>query len=429
MSPATLASLTCLLLCGFQPVPAAGYDPAWGAVPPLRTLRLQPAEGLSPEKRGAQLVQAVSALLPGDRLEVCSGAYRVDAFWDIRVSGRAEAPISIVAAEGAQVVITRSDARQNVLNLGQGGPVQHLLLKGLEITGGSHGLRLGQCSNVWIDRCHIHDTGDVCLSANSADTSRLHLTRNHLHHGGGTAEGMYLGGNNATHIMSESVIALNHVHDCRGEQGDGIEIKQGSWGNLLAENDIHDCNYPCITVYGTGGRARNVIERNVCYRSEDNVMQVQGEAIVRDNLLINGKGAGFSSTDHQGKTLGLEFIHNTVVNTGHAFRGGSWNGRAGMVLANNILYSRDASAVLFPNGHEGVTIAGNVTRGDAPKTGCTPGRGLEDFKELSWDAALRDATPAPTAPFAVAEPRFATGRKAKPELRDGKLLSGAGTLP
>ena len=39
------------------------------------------------------------------------------------------------------MVLTRPDAKQNVLNLGQGGPVHHLCLRGVEITGGSHGLR------------------------------------------------------------------------------------------------------------------------------------------------------------------------------------------------------------------------------------------------------------------------------------------------
>ncbi len=165
----------------------------------------------------------MAALAPGDRLEIAAGTYRVDRLWDIRASGTAEAPVWIVAAEGAQVVITRSDDRQNVVNVAQGGPVSYLCLRGLEITGGSHGLRLGQCEEVWVDQCHIHHNGGPNLTANSANSRKLFLTRNHLHHGGGHGEGMYLGGNDASVIMSESIIALNHVHDCGGSQGDGIE--------------------------------------------------------------------------------------------------------------------------------------------------------------------------------------------------------------
>lgn len=371
----------------------AAYEPSWAGVAPKRVIHVGGGDGEA-------LVRAVAGLLPGDRLEIAAGTYSIARMWDVRVSGTAEAPVWIVAAEGAQVIITRPDDRQNVINIGQGGQVGHLCVRGIEFTGGSHGMRLGQCAEVWIDQCHIHHTGAVCLSANSADSRRLFLTRNHIHHGSGHGEGMYLGGNNASVIMSESVIALNHIHDCGGSQGDGIEVKQGSWGNLVAENHVHDTNYPCITVYGTAGKPVNVIERNLCYRSGDHVMQVQGEAVVRHNVLIAAKGSGFASTDHQGKTTRLEVVHNTIVNAGHAFSGGSWNGRDGMLLADNVLYSRDANALHFANGHAGVKVTGNVVLGAGPREGCTMGRGLEqDLPGLTWDAAKTDARPGEGAPF------------------------------
>jgi hypothetical protein len=359
--------------------------------------------------RNDTLANAVAALQPGDKLVVAAGTYRIERTWDIDISGTAEAPVWIVAEEGAQVILTRPDDKQNVLNIGQNAQVHHLCLRGVEITGGSHGLRLHQCSDVWIDQCHIHHTGAVCLSANSADTRHLFLTRNHLHHGGGHGEGMYLGANHGEHIMSESVIALNHIHDCTGSQGDGIEVKQGSWGNLIAENDIHDTQYPCITVYGTAGKLVNIIERNLCRRSADSAMQVQGEAIVRNNVLIGGQGSGFASTDHQGKSLNLQVIHNTIINTGDAFKGSSWNAREGMILANNVLYSRDKSAMNFPKGKEGVTITGNVVLGDAPKQGSIPGRGLEDFVNLRWDGEKHDATHAADASFDQADSKYLLG--------------------
>ena len=387
------------LLCFTQIVHGAAYQPEWAAIAPKRVI---PHAGGD----GAALVKAVEALQPGDKLEIAAGTYSVERMWDVRVSGTREAPIWITAADGATVIITRPDAKQNLINIGQGGPVAFLCLRGLEFTGGSQGMRLGQCEDVWIDQCHIHHNDGPNLTANSGNTRRLFLTRNHLHHGGGVAEGMYLGANNGDHIMSESVIALNHVHDCRGEQGDGIEVKQGSWGNLIAENHIHDTNYPCITVYGTAGKPVNIIERNLCYNSGDNVMQVQGEAIVRNNVLINGAGAGFASTDHQGKTLNLQVIHNTILNSAHAFRGGSWNGREGMVLANNILYSRDANALNYANGNAGVITTGNVVFGDGPKDGCVKGRGFEDFPGVSLDGARHDATPASDARFENADAKY-----------------------
>lgn len=388
-----------LFLCLAATVTAANYEPKWAGSVPKRVIH-------HTDPSGATLVKAVEALKPGDKLEIAAGTYSVERMWDILVSGTADAPIWIVAAKDAQVIITRPDDKQNVLNVGHGGSVKFLCLRGIEITGGSHGVRLGHCSDVWLDQCHIHHTGQVCLSANSADTQRLYLTRNHIHHGAGHAEGMYLGGNNASVIMSGSVIALNHIHDCRGDQGDGIEVKQGSWGNLIAENHVHDTNYPCITIYGTAGKPVNIIERNLCYNSADSVMQVQGEAIVRNNVMINGAGAGFASTDHQGKTLNLQVLHNTILNSTHAFRGGSWNGREGMILANNILYSRDANALHYANGHAGVIGSGNVVFGDGPKDGCIKGRGLEDFPDVTLDGSKHDATPASDAKLEHADPKY-----------------------
>lgn len=373
------------------------YAPDWEDIAPKRVIR-------HTDTKNDALAKAVAALQPGDKLVIAPGTYSIERMWDIQVSGTAGAPIWIVADEGATVLLTRPDGRQNVLNIGQGAPVHHLCLRGVELTGGSHGLRLGRCSEVWIDQCHIHHTGEVCLSANSANTHRLFLTRNHLHHGGGHGEGMYLGANNGEFVMSESVIALNHVHDCKGSQGDGIEVKQGSWGNLIAENDIHDTQYPCITVYGTAGKPVNIIERNLCRRSGDHNIQVQGEAIVRNNVLISAKGSGLASTDHQGKTRNLQVVHNTIINTGHAFSGGSWNAREGMLLANNILYSRDKNALHFASGSEGVVITGNVVVGDGPKKGATPGRGLVDFVDVTWDGEKHDVRPAPGAPLEKADP-------------------------
>ncbi|WP_197453430.1 right-handed parallel beta-helix repeat-containing protein [Caulifigura coniformis] len=375
------------------------YAPAWAKITPKRSFR-------HTNPKPESLVKTIADLKPGDELVIAAGTYSVGPMWDLRISGTAEAPIWITADDDSVVIFTRADVKQNVLNIGQGEPVQYVCLRGIELTGGSHGLRLGQCSHVWIDRCHIHHTGGVCLSANSADTDHLFLTNNHIHHGSGHAEGMYLGANNGDHIMSESVIARNHVHDCYGDQGDGIEVKQGSWGNLIAENDVHDTNYPCITVYGTAGKPVNVIERNLCRRSADNAMQVQGEAIVRNNVLIGAKGSAFTSTDHQGKTLNLQVVHNTIINMGRAFSGGSWNDREGMVLANNVIYSRDKEALHFANGRAGITFAGNIIFDAGRKLGGVPGRGLEDFTNLSWDTTAANAKPTATAPFDHADPRY-----------------------
>jgi hypothetical protein len=349
----------------------------------------------------------------------------------------AQDPIWIVAAPGARVVLTRPDARQNVMNVAaaDGDRSEYLCFHGLEFTGGSSLLRLYRCSQVWVDDCTLHDGGGVGITANSADTEYLYLTRNHIYHPGGpdtTSEGMYLGANNSECVMRYSIVALNHIHDCGGTQGDGIEVKQGSYNNWMVENYVHHTNYPCIIAYGTDGHGRNVIERNVLHHSNDNTMQVQGEALVCNNLLMAGAN-GFSSHDHQGQTRDLTVVNNTIINIGRGGNFSSWNNRPGLVFANNVVYSRDAEALNFPNGSAGVTLAGNVVVGavSGVSGGFIRGRGLEDFVDVAWDASRREARPAPGSPLmGAADPAHAVefdlhGAKRSPPHVAGAFLPAA----
>jgi hypothetical protein len=392
-----------------QPSP---YDPAWQHIEPLRTIPFNYDNQLSDEQNGAALKAAILALTPGDKLEIGSGTYSINGFTQIDLQGTAEAPIWISAAEGASVIITRPDGNQNIVNIGFSSQSRYLCIQGIEFVGGSHGIRLYDCTNVWIDRCRIRDTSDVGLSANARDTSRLHITRNEIWNTGGTGEGMYLGGNNGSVIMSESIIALNYVHDTDNgtAQGDGIEVKQGSWGNLIAANIVHDANYPCILVYGTAGQPVNVVENNICFRSNDNALQVQGDCIVRNNLVMAAAGNAFASQPHQGQPTRMTVVHNTFINTGTAVRMNNWDEGTDMVFANNACYSRSGAALNAVNGTTGVTFAGNVAYGsvNAGAGGFANGTGLEDFEDVSWDASSRNAQPSAASPLiGAADPNHA----------------------
>ncbi len=370
------------------------YDPPWSTAQPAQVIALDHDPLKSSIQNGAALKAAIAVLQPGDRLELGSGVWSVNSYFTIDRVGTAAAPIWIAAQAGATPVLTRPDALQNAVNVGAGGGARYLVLEGLEITGGDTALKIYDAMNLWIDLCEIHHCAGAGIAANTVDTAFLYITRNEIHHTAGTAEGMYLGANNAAAVTHGSVVALNHVHDTAGTQGDGIELKQGSWGNWIAENQVHDTQYPCILVYGTGGNPPNLIERNVCYRSGDNVMQVQGEALVRNNLLVDG-AQGFQSHDHQGMSVDLVFVHNTIVNTGRGANLQSWNARPGMVFANNAVYSQGAESVRFGNGSLGVAIAGNVVLGPVvgASSGFSPGVGLSDFVDVAWNASSLDATP------------------------------------
>ena len=374
--------------------------PEWSAVEPKRNLRIDYDYRLNEEQNGQRLVESLIGLVPGDHLEIASGHYSLARKCSLNLKGTAENPIWIVGdnSRGA-VVITRPDRKQNVLNLGESSRSEYVALRNLEITGGSTLIRFYDCQNIWLDHCHLHHSGAEGITTNSHDTSHFFITENHFHdfkEMNATGEAMYLGGNHGKAVMSYSVIAGNHVHDCGGQQGDGIELKQGSHHNWIYKNHVHDTQYPCIIVYGTNGNGLNRVEANLCYRSGDNTMQVQGEAKVCRNILLAAKGAAFASTDHQGKTTNLSVVHNTIVSRSRGVNLSSWGQRAGMVLANNAIYTDAGEAIRFPGGASGVTVAGNVVTGRVSGTskGFVSGAGLEDFMNLTWDAVHRDARPA-----------------------------------
>ena len=372
------------------------YFPSWADVTPTNELELDYDAGQSSAENALALESLINNLLPGDRLRVGGGTWSSSGAFRIDVRGTAAAPIWVVAKSGETPVLTRPDASQNALEIGTSGGARYLCLRGFELTGGSIALRLHDCQNVWIDQCHVHDCPENAITANSHDVTALYFTRNEVHATGGTGEGFYIGGNDGVPIASRCVLALNHVYDTGGFQGDGIEIKQGSWGNWIVANTVHDTPYPCILVYGTAGRAPNVIERNVCWNSGDNVMQVQGEALVRNNALFGGAIA-FHSGDHQGSTRDLIVVHNTFVNEGLCVNLASWGARAGMVFANNAAYSQSGTAIQFGSGSSGVTFTGNVVRGPVfgVSSGYVSGAGLSDFTAVSWDGASRDVRPSP----------------------------------
>lgn len=386
------------------------YTPTWAHAPVLRERQLDRDPGLDDVANGARLFATVQSLQPGDRLVVGPGRWSVNSHFVITLNGTAQAPIRIEARPGTTPVLTRPNAGQNIVNFGtQTAAPRFLLLRGFELTGGSIGLRIYSGDDLWFDQCRIHHVGADAVRASSYNTARLFVTRSEMHHTAlvdGTGEGFYLGSNHAAAITRDSVIALNHVHHTAGLHGDGIELKQGSYGCTIAENIVHDTPYPGILVYGTGGGPRNLIEGNVIWGTVESPLQVQGEAIVRNNIVFGGARAAFISHDHQGQVRDLEVVHNTFVATsGEAARLQHWGGRPGMVLANNALYSQNGTALSFLSGATGVTIAGNVVYGPTSNDGGAAhvqGAGASDFADLAFDATRRDAHPSPGSALLVA---------------------------
>jgi MYXO-CTERM domain-containing protein len=337
-----LRSVSCGASCVLLTVSYAG----------AATVELTPADDVE---------SAINAAMPGDEIVLGGGMYALTERFGITVSGSENAPVVIRAKDGERPILHREGADQNVIDVDD---ASYLVFRGLEISGGSHGLRLVQASFLTIEECEIHDTADVALSANSGGSYRaLRILRNHIHDTNGTGEGMYLGCNENACQMFDSLIEGNYVHHTNApsvEQGDGIEIKEGSYNNIVRDNVIHDTNYPCILTYSTVGNGEpNIIERNVLWNCGDHAIQSAADAVIRNNIILGASANGIAMQPHQsGVPANLVIAHNTILHPSNDAI--SVSGLAGsLLIANNALYAQNGSAIRVGGELGELIMAGN----------------------------------------------------------------------
>jgi Right handed beta helix region len=336
---------------------------------------------------GDDLEAAVAALSPGDELVLRGGTYFFNGNVTLTANGTVDNPIVMRAKAGETPIIEQATVNQNVVEVNSS---SHFVISGIGFTGGSHGIRLINSDFVTIQDCEIQEVGDVAISANSGGTYEgLKILRNHIHHTNSTGEGMYLGCNNDGCRIANSLIEGNYIHHTNRSsvtQGDGIEIKEGSYGNIVRNNVIHDTKYPGIIVYSTvGNGARNIIEGNVVWNVGDNTMQVAADAIVRNNIILGN----VSFQAHQaGSPSNIEFVHNTVISSGNGLEVRSVSGP--VLIANNAVYALGQAIRLISGDLGQVQLSGNVGAGglSGGNSGYTEGNGIgADFVAAHYNGA------------------------------------------
>jgi hypothetical protein len=287
---------------------------------------------------GDSFKSAFESLGAGDTLIVHQGTYS-ESGARIRISanGTESQPIIVKGADGeARPVITRpaNSTPQNTINI-EG--ASYVTIQHLEITGNGDGINMtGGPHHITIEDNEIHDI-DVGVNFRSSMDS-IFVRRNHIYNTNGTAEGMYIGCNNATCAVSNSIIEQNWIHDTRGSQGDGIEIKYGSWGNIVRDNVIHDANYPCILAYGVTDAnvdRPNIIEGNVVWNCGQGI-DVIADAIVRNNIVLST----LETQSHAQVPVmrNVTIVNNTVIGSMNLSGWGSGSSPTSLTVANNVVY-------------------------------------------------------------------------------------------
>ncbi|MBL8953273.1 MAG: right-handed parallel beta-helix repeat-containing protein [Myxococcaceae bacterium] len=324
---------------------------------------------------GMDVEAEVALLNPGDELVLRGGLYTLPAGrFGINKTATQAMPIVIRSKDGETAHIRRPNQAENLVDI----TGRYLVFRNLEFSGGSAGLRFENASFITIEGCNIHDTGDVAIRANDNGVTYdgFRILRNNVHHTNDTGEAMYLGCNANACRFANGLIEGNWVHDTNGAtvvQGDGIEIKEGGYNNVIRDNVIHDTKYPCITLYSAVGNAGtpNIVERNVMWRCGNHGVQVTQDARIRNNIILSAVDDGIALQTHAqvtGGTGNVQVINNTVLDSnGDAL---SIRGATGTItVANNALYSSTGAAI-FTNGSTAtVTFSNNVGAGGGPMLG------------------------------------------------------------
>ena len=333
---------------------------------------------------GSEFESVANDLEPGDELILQGGEYCQTGSRTINVKGTAAQPITIRAADGETPVLTRpDDPTQPQTKNGIEIYGEYLVIRGIRFTHGDTGVRFkGGSHHVTFEQNEISHTANNLMTLNDGPTDSFVIRHNHLHHsglldsefGGTEGEGMYVGSGMQGVIASNHLIEGNYVHHLRSTSGggnDGIEVKFGSYGNIVRDNVIHDTTigkrFPCIFVYGVkdaNANSPNIVEGNVMWNCGE-AIQVASDAVIRNNLVLNSD-VGITASSHNavpGKR-NVTIVNNTFY--GHAddclyIR---WNNAENMLLANNAVYCPGGQAV-DANGLSGptVTVKSNYIEG------------------------------------------------------------------
>ncbi|MGH7142537.1 MAG: PKD domain-containing protein [Planctomycetota bacterium] len=292
---------------------------------------------------GDDLQAKINSLNAGDTLSLSSGTYTTNNLTFTSKSGTTSAWITLQAG-GGQTPILSNPGGQNMINVVNS---HFIAIIGLEISGGGtagDGVKYtGADSDMLIQDCTIHNIDGVAVNCSSIGGNMTNLTVRHCNiyaTGPSTSDcAMYLGRADGSYAVDNSLFERNLIHQIHSSLGKGINLRMNSHGNIVRDNVIFDCTIPCIMLDNTNPGAPNLIERNVCWQTPDNTMQVHGYAIVRNNIIFN---AGNAALDISG--AGNEVYNNVFQNAGVAV---NFSGNPTLIFVNNIV---DGQATNTPNG-------------------------------------------------------------------------------
>lgn len=294
---------------------------------------------------GDDLYGMVATLAAGTVVEVEAGTYNSPGNAPMTWNGTAAAPIIVRAASGARPVLVNTPGNNGLDLYGQ-----YFTLQGFEMTGGDMGVRLGGVNHVTLEDLYIHDVVDEGITCNrtgmSCDT--LEVRRVEVGPTGNTmtGNGMTLGCSDNSCAATNSVVEGCYFHDLMGSGGAGLSVWKHA-GVIARDNVAYTTAGPGLVLQQTASSGRDTLERNLVWNAANNAIQVEGQVIVRNNVIIGGSFDGVHSRMEQTTApTNVDIIHNTIIGpAGDCIHGLNWSGSS-YVIANNAIACGAAQVVV-----------------------------------------------------------------------------------
>ena len=326
---------------------------------------------------GADLQGIFDTVAPGDEIILADGTYPLTSTLYLREKlGTETAPLLIRAADGAAPILQlgadpeSGEFSSRILQVEASAWVElrGLTLKGdpTASTSGAEygGLRIDGSSNIWLVDSLVTElpgTG-IYLSGDTTGVVIDHTEVSRLYAGHGVYAGCY----DASCLTTGLVIQDSLFHDILGDEVQALTLNHGTSGAWLVDNVIYNITDRGVFLGSTEGGDANVLESNAIWNLGDLGVNIQGAALVRNNIIFNTGTSGIVTRDPGRETFSDVIItYNTVVdNDGWAADLQGWVEDSGHILANNALCN--------PMSY-GVYVAKVVPEGADPADIATPG--------------------------------------------------------
>ncbi len=381
------------------------------AFPLALALAALPARAAEVEVQpGDDLYALTGSLRAGDVVVFADGVYDLDGTltWD-GFEGTVDQPIELRAAPDATPIL-RQISGGWIVDLRNS---QNVIVRGLVLEGGEgwetlgfNGMRVDSSTNVTVTDLEIRQVQYTGIYV-GGDCSAIQVRHNHIHTSA-EGHGIEVGCWDAGCFVQDSVFADNWIHDLVGDGSDGIRLLNGSQGNQVVDNMIHDIGDDGAYLGSTESGAANTFEGNGIWNIVDTGLYIEGASTVRNNVIARVGGYGIATNNGDRDDLDdVVITHNTVVEAGSdAVYLGDVYFRSGIVVANNAVANPIGYGLRYSNEWDDTSpptaniLRNNVVTGvvrdlpaDLLDAAVIPGGGFADFA----DPDLLDYYPKGTA--------------------------------